>query len=133
MVTFAQPCNYTQRSQTRYRTEERIERVYTESYIMKYIHIHISLENILVDKSGTVVKVADFGLSLVKDHSKQEAEEMKKIRGSPAFMSPEALLGSNLNTKTDVYSFGMILWELLACSSPYEALEIESFDQVTER
>lgn len=40
-------------------------------------------ENILIDSTTLVVKVADFGLSLVKDHSKQEAEEMRKIRGSP--------------------------------------------------
>ena len=56
-------------------------------------------ENILVYADRTAVKVADFGLSLVKDHSKQEAEEMKKIRGSPAFMSPEALLAQELTPK----------------------------------
>lgn len=96
------------------------------------IHRDLKPENILCDESGKVVKVADFGLSLVKDHSKQEAEEMKKIRGSPAFMSPEALLGKELTPKTDVYSFGMILWELLTGRSPYEDLEIESFEQLIE-
>jgi len=96
------------------------------------IHRDLKPENILIDHSGHVVKVADFGLSLVKDHSKQEAEEMRKIRGSPAFMSPEALLGEELTPKTDVYSFGVILWELLTCSSPYEHLEIETFEQLIE-
>lgn len=80
----------------------------------------------------TSVKVADFGLSLVRDHSKQEAEEMKKIRGSPAFMSPEALLGAELTPKTDVYSFGMILWELFTTRSPYEDLELESLEELIE-
>lgn len=102
------------------------------SLVPAIIHRDLKPENILCDESGKVVKVADFGLSLVKDHSKQEAEEMKKIRGSPAFMSPEALLGNELTPKTDVYSFGMILWELLSGQSPYENFEIESFEQLIE-
>jgi len=95
------------------------------------IHRDLKPENILVDGTGGV-KVADFGLSLVKDHSKQEAEEMRKIRGSPAFMSPEALLGQELTPKTDVYSFGMILWELVSMKSPYDDLHIESFEQLID-
>jgi len=98
----------------------------------KVIHRDLKPENILIDKTGTIVKVADFGLSLVKDHSKTEAEEMRKIRGSPAFMSPEALLGQDLTPKTDVYSFGMILWELYTAGSPYENLQIESFEELIE-
>lgn len=94
------------------------------------IHRDLKPENILVNR--TSVKVADFGLSLVRDHSKQEAEEMKKIRGSPAFMSPEALLGAELTPKTDVYSFGMILWELYTGRSPYEDLELESLEELIE-
>jgi len=96
------------------------------------IHRDLKPENILVDQSNVAVKVADFGLSLVKDHSSTEMEEMKKIRGSPAFMSPEALLGTELTPKTDVYSFAMILWELISGKSPYENLEIESFEQLIE-
>jgi serine/threonine protein kinase len=96
------------------------------------IHRDLKPENILVNQSRKAVKIADFGLSLVKDHSKQEAEEMKRIRGSPAFMSPEALLGNDLTPKTDVYSFGMILWELLTGKSPYDDLSIESFEQLIE-
>jgi len=94
------------------------------------IHRDLKPENILIADGGKIVKVADFGLSLVKDHSKQEAEEMKKIRGSPAFMSPEALQGQVLTSKTDVYSFGMIIWELLTSRSPYEDLEVENLEEL---
>jgi len=96
------------------------------------IHRDLKPENILIAAGGKAVKVCDFGLSLVKDHSLQEREEMKRIRGSPAFMSPEALLGSELTLKTDVYSFGVILWELLTGKSPYDDMSIESFDQLIE-
>lgn len=97
------------------------------------VHRDLKPENILIGgDGGNVVKVADFGLSLVKDQSMQEIEEMKKIRGSPAFMSPEALNGEELTTKADVYSFGVILWELLTGRSPYEDLEIESFEQLID-
>jgi serine/threonine protein kinase len=94
------------------------------------IHRDLKPENILIDSKGIVVKVADFGLSLVKDHSKTEAEEMKKIRGSPAFMSPEALRGEPLTPGTDVYSFGMILWELYTQLSPYDTLDVSTFEEL---
>lgn len=96
------------------------------------IHRDLKPENILIDKSGKSVKVADFGLSLVKDYSKTMEEEQKRIRGSPAFMSPEALLGEELDPKTDVYAFALILWEIVSRRQPYESLEIESFDQLIE-
>lgn len=47
-------------------------------------------------------------------------------------MSPEALLGGEITTKSDVYSYGMILWELLSGQSPYENFEIDTFEQLIE-
>jgi tRNA A-37 threonylcarbamoyl transferase component Bud32 len=96
------------------------------------IHRDLKPENILVSENRNTVKVADFGLSLVRDNSSAMVEEMKKIRGSPAFMSPEALLAKELTPATDVYSFGMILWELFTEGSPYDDLRIESFEQLID-
>eukprot|EP01123_Difflugia_compressa_P008793 TRINITY_DN272_c0_g1_i2.p1 TRINITY_DN272_c0_g1~~TRINITY_DN272_c0_g1_i2.p1 ORF type:complete len:528 (-),score=105.30 TRINITY_DN272_c0_g1_i2:120-1703(-) len=76
------------------------------------LHRDLKLENLLLDKYGEV-KVCDFGLADTTGGMKFIWDE-KGRKGSPLYMAPEVLLKKGLNTKVDVYSFGIILWELLA-------------------
>ncbi|KAL6054450.1 putative serine/threonine-protein kinase/receptor [Balamuthia mandrillaris] len=77
------------------------------------LHLDLKTQNLLVDKNW-VAKVADFGLSRVK-----KLEGNAGAAGSPAYMAPEMLDERGYNEKADVYSFGIILWELMAQKRPY--------------
>ena len=69
--------------------------------------------NLLLDDTWRV-KVADFGLSCTLRSSDQTS------CGTPAWSAPEVLRGSACTKKSDVYSFAIVVWELLARSIPYE-------------
>ncbi|KAL0725698.1 hypothetical protein Bca4012_040297 [Brassica carinata] len=65
------------------------------------------------------VKVADFGLSRIK-HETYLAT--KSGRGTPQWMAPEVLRNESANEKSDIYSFGVVLWELATGKIPWETL-----------
>jgi serine/threonine protein kinase len=62
------------------------------------------LQNVLVDENWNA-KIADFGLSELKDGNNDRGRV-----GTPLYMAPEMLLEKELSQKTDVYSFGIMLW-----------------------
>ncbi|EYU38986.1 hypothetical protein MIMGU_mgv1a0029381mg, partial [Erythranthe guttata] len=73
------------------------------------VHRDLKSSNLLVDKSWTV-KVGDFGLSKLKCATFLTA---KSGRGTPQWMAPEVLRNEPSTEKSDVFSYGVILWELM--------------------
>lgn len=69
--------------------------------------------------------VCDFGLSMVKDKVWMKDRPTQYV-GTVAWMAPELILHQDFNEKVDIYSFGIVLWELLTRKSPYE--EYTDFD-----
>ncbi|XP_024634910.2 serine/threonine-protein kinase STY46 [Medicago truncatula] len=90
---------------------------------MKYLHqndiIHRDLKsaNLLIDKTG-VVKVADFGVARVRNRSGIMTAET----GTYRWMAPEVIEHKPYDHKADVFSFAIVLWELLTRKLPYEHL-----------
>ncbi|KAL9433619.1 hypothetical protein AB3S75_028447 [Citrus x aurantiifolia] len=82
------------------------------------VHRDLKSSNLLVDKNWTV-KVGDFGLSSLKNATYLTA---KSGRGTPQWMAPEVLRSEPSNEKSDVFSFGVILWELVTASIPWNNL-----------
>lgn len=81
----------------------------------KIIHRDLKPSNLLVD-SNWRVKVGDFGLSCLSAHS---FWDKKNAKGSALWMAPEVLLGKALNDRLDVYSYGLVLWEIFMRKEPY--------------
>ena len=85
---------------------------------MKHIHsqniIHkdIKPQNIMLTKNGTV-KIMDFGISETFRSSMSRLKETSRS-GTPAYMSPEQLIGKDVGKESDIWSFGVMLYELLA-------------------
>ena len=95
------------------------------------IHRDIKPENEMVRKNG-YVKVLDFGLAKLSEQptngKKAVAEDSKKklvktnpgvVMGTAAYMSPEQALGKTVDTSSDVFSFGVMMYEVLAGMVPY--------------
>lgn len=76
------------------------------------VHRDIKISNIFISKNGTV-KIADFGFAI-------KANKLFKDLniGSPLYMSPEGLLYNQYGPKTDVWSFGVLLYELINGKTP---------------
>ncbi|WCJ26183.1 PAS domain-containing protein tyrosine kinase family protein [Euphorbia peplus] len=82
------------------------------------VHRDLKSSNLLVDKNWTV-KVGDFGLSKWKNATFLST---RSGRGTPQWMAPEVLRNEPSNEKSDVFSFGVILWELMTVSVPWSNL-----------
>lgn len=81
------------------------------------IHRDIKPENILISDKG-VPKLADFGLARASD---QRITETGVFLGTPQYASPEQCNADELTPASDLYSLGVVLYELLAGRPPYEA------------
>jgi len=90
----------------------------------KIIHRDLSARNILIseDKDGWVAKVADFGLSRVLDSESSKGQTTTNT-GPLKWMAPEALMNKQYSIKSDVWSYGCTLTELLTGDEPYPALD----------
>jgi serine/threonine-protein kinase len=73
------------------------------------VHRDIKPSNIMLDRSGEV-KITDFGIA----HVKTEQTSSKGIVGSPSYMSPEQVKEQPVEDKSDIFSLGCVLYELLA-------------------
>ncbi|KYQ88308.1 SH2 domain-containing protein [Tieghemostelium lacteum] len=76
-----------------------------------WLHSSNPTSNLLVD-SNLTVKVCDFGLSQIKQRGENLKDGQDGAKGTPLWMAPEVLQGKLFNEKADVYSFGLVLWQI---------------------
>jgi eukaryotic-like serine/threonine-protein kinase len=77
---------------------------------LNIVHRDMSPPNVLLTKFGEV-KIVDFGLA--KANSQLEKSEPGIIKGKFSYLSPEAAMGQDVDSRTDIFAVGIILWELL--------------------
>lgn len=87
------------------------------------IHRDLKPGNVLIAHSETdIAKVVDFGIAKSQDSKVRETQNLTEsgdIFGSPNYMSPEQCLGVKLDTRSDIYSLGCMLCEMLTGSPPF--------------
>ncbi|HYD42075.1 MAG TPA: serine/threonine-protein kinase, partial [Anaeromyxobacter sp.] len=96
----------------------------SEAHGLGIIHRDLKPANVMVDpRDGTDrVKVLDFGIATVADGDvESRLTRQGTVFGTPAYMSPEQIRGEPLDPRSDLYSVGVILHEVLAGRLPFEA------------
>lgn len=94
-----------------------------EAHRQNIVHRDIKPDNIMVDFRGDEVrvKVLDFGIARMRDFPGATATQSTMPLGTPHYMSPEQCLGEDLDGRSDIYSMGIVTFEMLAGVVPFNS------------
>jgi serine/threonine protein kinase len=84
------------------------------------IHRDIKPENVLQTPTGAV-KILDFGLARIESLTNLHLTQTGIIVGTPGYMAPEQVLGQPVDFRTDLFAFGVLVYELAAGRNPFDA------------
>lgn len=90
-------------------------------YVQPVIHCDLKPKNILL-RSDMVAKIADFGIARLLDRNHEGDLTISSFRGTLGYAAPECAAGSRISTKADVYSYGVLLMELVTGVRPTSEL-----------
>jgi serine/threonine-protein kinase len=82
------------------------------------IHRDLKPANVLIDDTG-LVKIVDFGVAAAQHQGDTQLTKTGYVIGSPKYMAPEQILGKKVDERADVYSLGVMLYEMLTGEPPY--------------
>jgi HEAT repeat protein/tRNA A-37 threonylcarbamoyl transferase component Bud32 len=82
------------------------------------IHRDLKPANILINDSG-LLKIVDFGVAAAAKSGDTQLTKTGYVIGSPKYMAPEQILGKKVDERADIYSLGVIMYEMLAGNPPY--------------
>ena len=91
------------------------------------LHRDLKPANVMIDGRGQVI-IMDFGLAGLTEQLQGDARS-----GTPAYMSPEQLAGAEVTAKSDIYSLGLLLYELFTGKRAYEAASLAELIEKRER
>jgi predicted Ser/Thr protein kinase len=91
------------------------------------IHRDLKPQNIMMNKRGEVV-IMDFGLAAISD----QLTGAEARNGTPAYMAPEQLKGAGVTARSDLYSLGLVLYELFTGKRPYDAKNLQQLIDLQE-
>ena len=87
------------------------------------IHRDIKPSNIILNDEGRI-KITDFGIARIEDPEATQQTQAGEILGTPVYMSPEQVMGETVDGRSDLYSLGIILYELTTGKRPFSGENI---------
>ena len=94
----------------------RVAEALAYAHKQNVVHRDIKPANIMYELDSDTVKVTDFGIARITDSSKTKTG---LVLGTPSFMSPEQLAGKKVDGRSDLYSLGVMLYQMLAGVLPF--------------
>lgn len=87
---------------------------------VEVIHRDLKPANILMNDED-VIKIVDFGIAAASKHAESRLTRTGTLVGTPTYISPEQIQGKTVDGRTDIYSLGIIMYEMLTGTPPYQA------------
>jgi serine/threonine-protein kinase len=85
------------------------------------VHRDIKPDNIIVMPDGESIKVADFGIARMSESEEAQKTQIGSVLGTPRYMSPEQALGESVDGRSDLFSVGTIMYEMLSGNKAFDA------------
>lgn len=100
------------------------------AHTMGVVHGDIKPSNILISDDGELAKIADFGIARLMNRC---IDEDDRLLGTPRYISPEQILGHRADQRSDLFSLGVVLYEMLIGHSPFQGDSSEEITQAIAR
>jgi serine/threonine-protein kinase len=98
---------------------------------LQIIHRDVNHQNIVLSYEGAV-KIIDFGVAKAQDEDRHKTKA-GLLKGKVSYMSPEQVRGRKIDRRTDIFSLGIVLWEMLADRHLFmQDTEIETLEYIRE-
>jgi serine/threonine-protein kinase len=98
----------------------------------RVVHRDLKPENVIITPAGRV-KLVDFGIAHIEGSESARMTTPGMMLGTPAYMAPEQLAGGSVTPSTDIYSFGIVLGEMLTGQHPLLAGRSAAADRTLRR
>lgn len=96
------------------------------------VHRDIKPSNIILTADNRI-KLTDFGIARIEDTAAAHQTQAGEILGTPVYMSPEQVMGQKVDGRSDLYSVGVLLYEMLAGKRPFQGNNIAAiFKAITQ-